>query len=352
MHSIYKTIHSPSAIDNSVFCYFRSSSENNLITSNANRLNVYRFYTFKEPCENNQTKSSLNKLELVESFLLFGTVSSIKSCRYGNMNKDSLIIAFKDAKLSIIEYDEKFCDLKTISIHYFEDEFAKNGNQYNIHDPILRVDPNMRCACMLIYGFKLVVIPFITSHDVTENSSDNSEESSKSLSSYTIDLKSIDNWLEMRIIDIDFLHGYYEPTLFVLSESNMTWVGRYAIKKDTCNSVALSLNLNQKTHPIIWPVEKLPSDCLKCHAVPDPIGGVIIFAVNSLIYINQSVPSFAVSLNSIAKQTSHYPFKTCFENLKITLDSSTAIFISHDKIFVSLKGNKIFKKNTIFHALF
>jgi cleavage and polyadenylation specificity factor subunit 1 len=41
--------------------------------------------------------------------------------------------------------------------------------------------------------------------------------------------------------------------------------------------------------------------------------------VNSLIYINQSIPSYAVSLNSIAKTTSNYPFKN-MEKTKISMD--------------------------------
>jgi cleavage and polyadenylation specificity factor subunit 1 len=241
----------------------------------------------------------------------------------------------------------------------------------------------MRCACMLIYGFKLVIIPFYEDHsslnnnhqfNLDEKAYQDGEESSKlnsdnfksessnlhetsfvhksekttnnqssitSLSSYTIDLRKLDNWLEMRIVDIEFLYGYYEPTLFILSESNMTWVGRYAVKKDTCNSVALSINLNQKTHPIIWPVDKLPSDCLKCLAVPLPIGGVLLFAVNSLIYINQSVPSYGISLNSIAQTTSNYPFKN-MEYVRITLDNSQAVFIGSNQLFVSLKGGEIY----------
>jgi len=170
----------------------------------------------------------------------------------------------------------------------------------------------MRCAVMLIYGCKLVVIPFYEDHYSNQPTVSKHEDpqhhtfikresnikseplivqqdikfslnpndstgfkrpTTSSLSSYSIDLRKLDDWNEMRIIDIEFLYGYYEPTLFILSEMNRTWVGRYAIKKDTCNSVALSLNLQQKTHPIIWPVDKLPSDCLRCMAVPPPIGG-------------------------------------------------------------------------------
>lgn len=168
----------------------------------------------------------------------------------------------------------------------------------------------MRCAVMLIYGCKLVVIPFYEDHSAPQIVNNHSEikqepliktepdteakiaasstsepsqkrtfSSNSSLSSYSIDLRKLDDSLEMRIIDIEFLYGYYEPTLFILSESNRTWVGRYAIKKDTCNSVALSLNLHQKTHPIIWPVDKLPSDCLRCVAVPPPIGGKFFYLV-------------------------------------------------------------------------
>lgn len=38
---------------------------------------------------------------------------------------------------------------------YFQDGFVQN-----VHIPIVRVDPENRCAVMLIYGTKLVVLPF------------------------------------------------------------------------------------------------------------------------------------------------------------------------------------------------
>jgi cleavage and polyadenylation specificity factor subunit 1 len=236
----------------------------------------------------------------------------------------------------------------------------KEGLQYNIYHPILRVDPNMRCAVMLIYGFKLAVIPFTddasgkqsSTVQTTQIDADNGQipwdkdkqqqnNTAHSLSSYVVDLRKLDGWLTMRVIDIDFLFGYYEPTLFILCESNRTWVGRYAIKNDTCNSVSLSLNLTQKTNPLIWPVDKLPSDCIKCIPVPPPIGGILIFSVNSLIYINQSVPSYGVSLNSIAKTTSKYPFRN-MESTRITLDCAFASFLASDRLLVSLKNGDIY----------
>ena len=43
--------------------------------------------------------------------------------------------------------------------------------------------------------------------------------------------------------------------------------------------------------------------------VPKPIGGVLILAVNSLLYLNQSVPPFGVSLNSLTKGNTNFPLR-------------------------------------------
>ena len=39
------------------------------------------------------------------------------------------------------------------------------------------------------------------------------------------------------------------------------------------------------------------------------IGGVVVFAVNSLLYLNQSVPPFGVSLNSLTTGTTAFPLR-------------------------------------------
>lgn len=93
MFSIYKTLHPPTGIDNSVFCNFVSSKEQNLIVSSANKLQIFRL----------NPESSKNKklnLECVDTFHLYGNISCMKSCRYGSMVKDALILAFEDAKVN------------------------------------------------------------------------------------------------------------------------------------------------------------------------------------------------------------------------------------------------------------
>ena len=342
MFSIYKTIHPPTGIEHAVWARFLSPTENNLIITSANHLYVYRI------------NSSTKKFECLHTFILWGNVCTITVCRLSSISsKDILFLSFLDAKLSLIEFDSTIQDLKTLSMHYFEDELTKEGQWFNYSTPIVRVDPDMRCACMLIYNSKLVIIPFFSQLDreiITGDSSlslatnltpNCTTTRNTSLSSYIVDLKKLDLSLSGRIIDLQFLHSYYEPTLFILCESSRTWVGRVALKKDTCCSVALSINVAQKSNPVIWPVDKLPYDCLSCLSVPKPIGGVLVLATNSIIYLNQSIPTYAVALNSLARDSTKYPLRPLYD-LKFALDLAIATFIANDKVLISLKTGDIY----------
>lgn len=56
---------------------------------------------------------------------LFGNVVSLQSVNLANSPRDALLLAFADAKLSIVEYDPETHDLRTLSLHYFEEEDMK-----------------------------------------------------------------------------------------------------------------------------------------------------------------------------------------------------------------------------------
>ncbi|CAB1350960.1 unnamed protein product [Coregonus sp. 'balchen'] len=287
MYAVYRQAHSPTAIEFSVYCNFISNEEKNLVVAGTSQLYVYRIIhdvenaskTDKSP----DVKSRKEKLEQVACFSLFGNVMSMASVQLVGANRDALLLSFKDAKLSVVEYDPGTHDLKTLSLHFFEEPELRDGFVQNLHIPMVRVDPENRCAVMLV-------------------------PKSSFLPSYIIDVRELDEKL-LNIVDMKFLHGYYEPTLLILYEPNQTWPGRVAVRQDTCSIVAISLNIMQKVHPVIWSLSNLPFDCTQVMPVPKPIGGVVVFAVNSLLYLNQSVPPYGVSLNTQTTGTTAFPLR-------------------------------------------
>uniref|UniRef100_A0A452H975 Cleavage and polyadenylation specificity factor subunit 1 n=1 Tax=Gopherus agassizii TaxID=38772 RepID=A0A452H975_9SAUR len=348
MYAVYRQAHPPTGVEFSMYCNFFSNAERNLVVAGTSQLYVYRLNHDSEvPCPltkqstHAEGKGHKEKLELVASFSFFGNVMSMASVQLAGAKRDALLLSFKDAKLSVVEYDPGTHDLKTLSLHYFEEPELKDGFVQNVHIPKVRVDPDGRCAVMLIYGTRLVVLPFRRETLTDEHEGVMGEgQKSSFLPSYIIDVRELDEKL-LNIIDMQFLYGYYEPTLLILFEPNQTWPGRVAVRQDTCSIVAISLNIMQKVHPVIWSLSNLPFDCTQALAVPKPIGGVVIFAVNSLLYLNQSVPPYGVSLNSLTTGTTVFPLRIQ-DGVKITLDCAQAAFISYDKMVISLKGGEIY----------
>lgn len=351
MFSLCKTTHPSTGVEHAVTCYFFNRLEKSLVVAGANIIRVYRFmpeidmnkrhmYTDKAPPK--------MRLECVASYQLFGNVSSLQCVSFIGSQRDSLLISFKDAKLSIVEYDLDTNSLHTVSLHYFEEEEMQAGWTQHHRTPIIRVDPEGRCAVMLIYGRKLVVLPFRRETPIEDPTGQTPADPTPItqpsrppiLTSYIIELKEVEEKME-NVLDVQFLHGYNEPTLLILFEPMQTFPGRIAVRRDTCCMVAISLNMDQKVHPVIWSVNNLPMDCKMLVPVSKPLAGTLVVSHNALIYLNQSVPPYGVSLNSLTDISTGFPLKPQ-ESVKITLESAQVCFLSHDRLVMSLKGGELY----------
>ncbi|XP_035792501.1 cleavage and polyadenylation specificity factor subunit 1-like [Anopheles albimanus] len=353
MFSLCKQPHEATAVEFSLTCHFFNHSEKSLVTGGANVLKVYRIIPDADPATRDKysaTRPPNMKLECMASYRLFGNIRSLQSVSLAGSQRDALLISFPDAKLSVVQFDPDNFDLKTLSLHYFEDEDIRGGWTGHYHIPLVRVDPDNRCAVMLVYGRKLVVLPFRKDSSLDEIEMQDVKPIKKTptlliaktpiLASYIIELKDLDEKID-NVIDVQFLHGYYEPTLLILYEPVRTFPGRIAVRSDTCTMVALSLNIQQRVHPVIWTVNSLPFDCLQAVPISKPIGGCLVMCVNSLIYLNQSVPPYGVSLNSSADHSTNFPLKPQ-DGVRISLDAAQVCFIESEKLVLSLKGGELY----------
>lgn len=174
------------------------------------------------------------RLECLASYELFGNIMSLQSVSLNNSPRDALLISFQEAKLSVVQHDPDTFDLKTLSLHYFEEDDVKCGWTGTHNVPIVRVDPDNRCSVMLVYGKKLVVLPFRKDNTLDEIEIQDVKPMKKTpmqlitktpiLPSYLIALKDLDEKID-NILDIQFLQGYYEPTLLILYEPVKTYAG-------------------------------------------------------------------------------------------------------------------------------
>ncbi|KAL1123917.1 hypothetical protein AAG570_001687 [Ranatra chinensis] len=354
MFSICKQTHPATGVEHAITCYFFNRCEKSLVVAGANVIRVFRFIPDIDPMKRH-TYSDKNvpkmRLECVASYTLFGNVASMQSVSFIGSQRDSLLLSFCDAKLSVVEYDNDNHTLHTVSLHYFEEEEMRNGWTQHYGLPVIRVDPEGRCAVMLVYGRKLVVLPFRRETPIDDPTAPpappdpvtaSPQQMSRPLllTSYMIMLKEVEEKME-NVIDVQFLYGYNEPTLLILFEPMKTFSGRIAVRKDTCSMVAISLNMDQKVHPVIWSVNNLPLDCISLVAVSRPLAGTLVLSHNALIYLNQSVPPYGVSLNSVTDVSTNFPLKVQ-EGVKISLEGAQVCFLNHDRIVISLKGGELY----------
>ena len=212
---------------------------------------------------------------------------------------------------------------------------TRNGMLSVARPPIIKVDPQGRCAVALIYGMKFVVIPLVTE----QSTSAAPTLTDSRFRSYIIDPAELTRPLR-NVVDFELMHGTLVPTLAVLYEPTPTWVGRFTVTKDTKAIAALSLNTKDKINPIVWDMDlRLPSDVMHVVAVPSPLGGVLCLGANCVIYLHQAKPPNGVALNLLSKE-SKFQYKQTTE-FPIALDASKFTMLDKSRFLFSMKTGQL-----------
>ncbi|KAL6526938.1 hypothetical protein OROGR_016028 [Orobanche gracilis] len=150
----------------------------NLVTVAANVLEVYTVRIQEESSSSMDLKVTVEpkrggvlagvagaSLELVCHYRLHSNVESLGVLSSGGVDgrrrRDSIILTFRDAKISVLEFDDSIHGLRTSSMHCFEGPnwlHLKRGRECFARGPLVKVDPLGRCAAVLVYGLQMIVL--------------------------------------------------------------------------------------------------------------------------------------------------------------------------------------------------
>ncbi|MEW5299110.1 MAG: hypothetical protein WDW36_002156 [Sanguina aurantia] len=267
-----------------------------------------------EGSKGDDSSPAVVKLELVGSYSLSGVVESLAvlpSRVAGSAARDAVMMTFRDAKLSVIDWDPIHHTIRTTSLHSFEgDPALTQGRVTFAVPPRVATDPAGRCAAVVMFQHQMALLPALEvdqldlligasagdPDDITGGDPSLLQGSSGVGNSYVVNLAKMLGIHEVR--DAVFLHGYTEPVLLLLHEPDPTWAARYRERKDTCAIAAVSINLRRKRHTLLWTARGLPSDCHKLLAVPGK-PGVLVLSQSLIMYYSQG-SSCAVAVSSMA----------------------------------------------------
>ena len=128
MFSMVRTPHPPTGVEHSVYANFFGFGEKNLVVAGANILRVLRLVPDEADAavvsSEGLERPPKMRLECLASFELNGTVMGLAKVTLPSSVRDTLVLSFPEAKLSVVEYDPETHDLRTLSLHIFEVKLA------------------------------------------------------------------------------------------------------------------------------------------------------------------------------------------------------------------------------------
>ncbi|KAI5476013.1 cleavage and polyadenylation specificity factor subunit 1 [Pseudohyphozyma bogoriensis] len=270
------------------------------------------------------------KLHHVLSRRLHGSITALSRVRTLASKQDGadrILVSFKDAKMSLMEWTPAAHDLLPISLHTFEKlpQVARLT--------LSATDPSSRLSVLLLptntggdgtlailpffqeeidleslgvdaeaWGSGAVAsIPYAASHLLPLSTLTSSHSSfagpSKSTTLFNPTSASLGPPPVRNVIDMVFLPGFNEPTLALLYAPELTWTGRLENMSNNCLVSLVTLvpdsgkggarEGGETTAVVIATSPALPHSSLSIHPCPPDLGGVVIVTANGILHLEQ-----------------------------------------------------------------
>ena len=364
----YTELAPPTAVSHAITLPFVSARATNLVVAKNSLLQIFELrstITEVKPGEDGGENAAANydteaadvqvqrteqtsRLVLLGEFPLAGTVISLARIKALNIKSraEALLVAFRDAKLSLVEWDPESYNLHTISIHYYENPdlpgLAPWSAELKDTHNFLTADPSNRCAALKFGTHNLAILPF-RQRDLAEDDYDSdddrkpknaaegegeAESATPYASSFVLPLTNLDPTLT-HPVHLAFLHEYREPTFGVIAASQETAPSLLAYRKDILTYTVFTLDLEHKASTTLLSVTGLPYDVNRVVPLPSPIGGALLVGGNEVIHVDQAGKTNGVAVNEFAKVCSSFPLSDQSE-LALRLEGCTVELLSQE----------------------
>ncbi|KAG9018279.1 mRNA cleavage and polyadenylation factor subunit [Tulasnella sp. 427] len=301
------------------------------------------------PAGSSVIPSTVTRLKLLREHRLHGNVTglaSVKTIASSEDGLDRLVISFRDAKISLMEWSDHIYDIVTVSIHTYE-----RAPQVLMADPsqwrgVLRVDSSSRCAALSLPKESFAILPFHTAAEL--EMMDQERQSGRDIPyspSFILDLGQIDVRIK-NIIDFAFIPGFNNPTIAIAFQTTQTWTGRLNEHKDTVSVFVITIDAVTRTYPVISQMNDLPYDVLYIVPCPAALGGVFLVTPNAILHVDQTSRTVGIAINGWANRVSsiNLPVQTEGEQgqqLELKLEGSTLVFLRDDSIALFLSDGSV-----------
>ena len=365
----YTELTPPTAVTCSLSLPFLSSTANNLIVVKTSLLQIFSLKSIiatpearrdskaqapNVSLDGNELSSATvrpervqtTKLVLVAQYELAGTVTSLARVKIlrSRSGGEALLVALRDAKLSLVEWDPEQYTISTISIHYYErEDISTSPWEPDLAQcpSILSVDPGSRCAAFKFGTRHLAILPFHQVGDdiamddydpeldgeklerkssITKKGEGEDAYQTPYAASFVLSLLTLDPILT-HPIHLSFLHEYREPTFGILSSQNASSVALLGDRRDNISYTVYNLDLEQRASTTLLSVNNLPYDLFEIVPLSRVIGGALLVGCNELIHVDQSGKTNGVAVNTLTKQCTSFALADQ-SNIGIRLENS------------------------------
>lgn len=332
----YTELLPPTGVTQALAVPFISATANNLIVIRSSLLQVFSLLKCSslQPEESTEThpSSATTKLVLEKEYALPGTVTDLSRVKILNTRSggEAILLALRNAKLSLIEWDPERHGISTISIHYYEREDLTRSPwvpDLSHCGSILSVDPSSRCAVFNFGIRNLAILPFHQAGDdlvmddydseldgerrgpmgaaKAELDTDGAAHRTPYASSFVLPLTALDPSL-LHPVSLAFLYEYREPTFGILYSQIATSNALLHERKDVMFYTVFTLDLEQRASTTLLSVSRLPSDLSQVVALPPPVGGALLIGSNEIVHVDQAGKTTAVGVNDFSRQISSF----------------------------------------------